>query len=98
MIVARVVGNVWATRKHPALENAKLLLVQPIEVRSGLVVGEPALAVDVRFGAGPGDTVLVVDEGGSARQILGRPSAPVRLAICGVVDSSSIGRETSRFH
>lgn len=98
MIVARVVGNVWATRKHPGLENAKLLLVQAIEARSGQVTGEPALAVDLRFGAGPGDTVLLVDEGSSARQILDRKSAPVRLAVCGVVDSVSVGRETSRFH
>ena len=54
MQVARVVGNVWAERKHENLKNAKLLLVQAIEGASGKVMGEPALAVDKKFGAGPG--------------------------------------------
>jgi ethanolamine utilization protein EutN len=98
MIVARVVGNVWATRKHPGLDGAKLLLVQPMEAVSGRLSGEPTLALDIRFGAGPGDTVLLVDEGSSARHILGRKNAPVRLVVCGVVDSVSAGRETSKYH
>ena len=37
MRVARVVGNIWATRKHEGLKNSKLLLVQPIERDSGKV-------------------------------------------------------------
>lgn len=86
MFIARVIGNVWATRKHPALKAAKLLLVSPLEPFSGIISGEAALAVDGGVDAGPGDAVLVVDEGGSARKILNSVNAPVRTVICGIVD------------
>ena len=98
MTVARVVGNVWATRKHEGLKNSKLLLVQPLDGLSGKLVGQPALAVDKKFGAGPGDTVLLIDEGGSARQILGDKMAPVRLIVCGVVDSVTVQKRTMKYH
>ena len=93
-----MVGNVWATRKHPGLAGVKLLLVADIECGSGKVTGEPALAVDARFGAGPGDTVLLVDEGNSARAILKNPSAPVRLAVAGIVDIAAAGGRTVQYH
>lgn len=98
MIIARVVGNVWATKKHPTLEDAKLLLVQSMDGISGKVQGEPALALDKKFGAGPGDTVLLVDEGNAARQILNLPTAPVRLVVCGIVDSLSTGKKDTKYH
>ncbi len=98
MQVARVVGNVWATKKHPALEHGKLLLVQPLDGVSGKLIGEPSLAVDKKFGAGPGDTVLIVDEGNSARIILNDKKAPVRLVICGIVDSVTRERVSSKYH
>ena len=98
MTVARVVGNVWATRKHEGLKGAKLLLVQAMNGVTGKIAGEPVLAVDKKFGAGPGDTVLLMDEGGSARQILGDDRAPVRLVICAVVDSGSVQKKTMKYH
>jgi len=60
MFLARVVGDVVATIKHPALANRKLLLVQPL-TGDGAAVGRPAIAVD-SVDAGIGDHVLVVDE------------------------------------
>ena len=98
MRVARVVGNVWATKKHENLKDAKLLLVENLEGISGKVTGDAALALDRRFGAGPGDTVLLMDEGVSARQILNDPRAPVHLVVCGIVDSVSSGNKTTKYH
>lgn len=86
MIVAKVIGNVWATRKHPGLANATLLLVKPVNPVDGSLTGEATLALDGGQGAGPGDTVLVLDEGGSARKVLRNPKAPVRTVIAGIVD------------
>ena len=44
------------------------------------------IAVDL-VQAGPGDTVLVLDEGSSARQLLNaKPNGPVRAVIVGIVD------------
>lgn len=74
------------------------MLVQPLDVSTGEVRSEPALALDSEFGAGPGDTVLLLDEGSGARQIIKNPKAPVRLVVCGIVDSYSIGDKESRFH
>lgn len=98
MKVARVVGNVWATRKHPGLDGAKLLLVRPLDTGTGKPLGEISLAVDRSFGAGPGDTVLIMDEGSSARQVLKDPSAPVRLVICGIVDSVYAEGKEAKYH
>ena len=33
MILARVIGNVWSTRKEESLRGLKFLIVQPIVVR-----------------------------------------------------------------
>ena len=45
--------------------------------------------------AGIGDTVLVVDEGGSARAVIGDESAlTIRTAICGIVDHVDVEDRT----
>ena len=84
MIVGRVVGDVVATTKHPHLEQQKLLLVQPLTA-DGAPTGKVFLAVD-RAQAGPGDRVLVLDEGNGAAQVLGRARGAVRTVIVGIVD------------
>lgn len=78
-------GNIWSTRKHAQLNNLKLLLVKPIS-NDGKFSGDTTLAVDRDLGAGIGNTVLVVDEGGSAKKMLNNPKAPIRTIICGIVD------------
>jgi microcompartment protein CcmK/EutM len=82
--LARVVGNVIATVKHPALVGAKLLLVDE-EDPAGGTRGRPLLALDT-VDAGEGDRVLVLDEGNGAAQVLRAPRGPVRTVIVGVVD------------
>lgn len=84
MRLARVVGNVIATVKHPALVGAKLLLVDE-EDPAGGTRGRPLLALDT-VDAGEGDRVLVLDEGNGAAQVLHAPRGPVRTVIVGVVD------------
>ena len=84
MFLARVVGDVIATIKHPALECRKLLLVQPL-TGDGTPVGRPAIAVD-SVDAGVGDHVLVLDEGNGAAQVLERARGPIRTVVVGVVD------------
>ena len=89
MITARVVGDVVATTKHRDLHAEKLLLVQPVD-SSGEPRGKTVIAVD-RAQAGPGDWVLVADEGNSAAQVLRRPRGAVRTVIVGVIDRISEG-------
>ena len=40
----------------------------------------------LRIDAGAGETVLILDEGSSARQMLGDPDAPIRAIVAGIVD------------
>jgi microcompartment protein CcmK/EutM len=89
MFLARVVGDVVATIKHPALAQRKLLLVQPL-TGDGAPTGRPTIAVD-SVDAGVGDHVLVLDEGNGAAQALGRPRGPIRTVVVGVVDEVATG-------
>ncbi len=87
MILARVLGSVVATVKHPSLRGLPLFVVQPIEA-DGSDSGDSFLAVD-HAQAGPGDTVVILREGNGIRQLLGDSKSPVRCLIVGVVDAVS---------
>jgi ethanolamine utilization protein EutN len=86
--IGKVIGTVVATIKIPHLEGRKLLLVDQVDLR-GQETGYYDIAVDVAQ-AGPGDTVLVIDEGNGARQILGLDPGAVRAVIVGVVDEVTV--------
>ncbi|MBI4802812.1 MAG: EutN/CcmL family microcompartment protein [Elusimicrobia bacterium] len=98
MFIAKVVGNVWATRKHAELKNAKLLLVKAIDPYDRKkFLGDTTLALDGGLGAGPGDVALIVDEGGSARKVLGNPRCPVRTVVCGIIDQVGSKSEVKKY-
>jgi microcompartment protein CcmK/EutM len=83
MQLARVIGDVVATRKDPAFEGTKLLLVQPIG-RDGTDVGRPLVAVDA-VGAGVGETVFFV-RGKEASFPFFPTEVPADAGIVGIVD------------
>ena len=85
MLIARVVGNVVATRKHEKFDGAKLMLVQPLNLDDS-PRGAALLAVD-GVGAGVEEKVLIVLEGRAAGEALGKKAAPVDAAIVGIIDS-----------
>lgn len=84
MKIGRVSGTVVATICSPALEGRKLLFVDLLDLE-GNETGNGLIAVDA-VGAGAGETVLVLDEGNGARQVLEAPDAPIRAVVVGVVD------------
>ena len=88
MYIGKVIGTVVSTIKISHLEGRKLLLVDQLGLR-GQETGYYDIAVDVAQ-AGPGDTVLVIDEGNGARQILGLDPGAVRAVIVGVVDEVTL--------
>jgi len=88
MYIGKVIGTVVSTIKISHLEGRKLLLVDQVDLR-GKETGYYDIAVDV-VQAGPGDTVLVIDEGNGARQILGLDPGAVRAVIVGVVDEITL--------
>jgi ethanolamine utilization protein EutN len=87
MILARVQGQVVATIKHGAYANRRMLLLDRIDP-AGKPLGGYLVAVDA-VDARVDQVVLVVDEGNSARQIVGDARAPIRSIIIGIVDEVS---------
>ena len=85
MLIARVVGQIWATQKHESHEGCKALLVQPLNL-DGTNRGDAVVAFDA-VDAGVGDKVLLVTEGFSAMTALGRPNTPIDMAVIGVIDT-----------
>ncbi len=87
MYIGRVFGNVVATIKHPFFAGHKLMLVERLRPGSDQADSKYDIAVDL-VQAGPGDTVLVLDEGNSARQLLAaEPDGAIRAVIVGIVDA-----------
>ncbi len=84
MKLARVVGTVVSTIDHPAFDGRTLLLCDLLDA-AGRPAGGYMIAVD-SVGAGAGETVLLLDEGNSARQVLAAPGAPIRTVVVGIVD------------
>lgn len=85
MKLARVWGTVVSTICSPIFEDRRLLLCDYLD-GDGEPTGDYAIAVDV-VDAGAGETVLVLDEGNSARQILDRePDGEIRAVVVGIVD------------
>jgi microcompartment protein CcmK/EutM len=91
MKIALVVGTVISTINHPALDNRKLLVCDLLNER-GKLQGGYLIAVDT-VGAGVGETVLLVDEGNSARQVMDRSDAPVRTVIVGIIDQVALAAQ-----
>ena len=85
MLIAKVTGVVVASQKNKHLEGYRLLIVQPLNKKLK-PEGSSMMAVDPGY-AGFGETVLVIDEGNSARQVFSNPDIPVRTFVAGVIDS-----------
>jgi len=84
MFAAEVIGTVVATCKHQKLVGRKLLIVRGLG-RDGKVTQDEMVAVDT-VGAGVGDRVLVLREGGSASMAMGVTGSPVNVVIVGIID------------
>jgi microcompartment protein CcmK/EutM len=82
--IARVAGTVVSTISAPVFDNQRLLLCDYL-TPNGDPTGDYVIGVDV-VGAGIGETVLIMDEGTGARQILNERVAPVRAIVAGIID------------
>ncbi|MFH1807881.1 MAG: EutN/CcmL family microcompartment protein [Pseudomonadota bacterium] len=91
MILARVIGTLWATRKHPRLGQHKLMLVRP-HAAFELAPDVDHLVVVDTVQAGVGDDVVVC-LGAPAREALGHANFPVDAAIMAVVDRCQFRRD-----
>jgi ethanolamine utilization protein EutN len=84
MLLARVEGNVVATRKHPSFEGWRLLICQPIAA-NGTPEGVPQVAIDAQ-GAGLHERVIISSDGAAARKAVQDEKSPARWIVVGIVD------------
>ena len=84
MFLGKVIGNVWATKKYPALNSLKLMFVQPMNAEYNKT-DEPIIAVDT-VGAGPGEIIFYIT---ASEAVIPLPvdMAPVDASIVGIVDT-----------
>jgi len=90
MLLGRVVGTVWATRKDPKVNDLKFLVVRAIDLEGGDLDGF-VVAVDA-VGAGVGERVLVA-QGSSGRQTEITQGRPVDAVIMAIVDDLEVVRK-----
>jgi ethanolamine utilization protein EutN len=84
MYMAKVVGNVVATRKDQSLVGYKLMIVKRINSKCEFI-GDEEVAADY-VGAGIGDYVLICN--GSAVRVEGpKQKVAIDMAITGIIDT-----------
>lgn len=89
--MARVVGNVVSTIKHPAYNGKKILILELVDLE-GKPTGEYEIGVDY-VGAGPGDLVIAGGAPGVAQKVFGIRLAPIRILIMGIIDKYYVGEK-----
>jgi ethanolamine utilization protein EutN len=92
MNLGRVIGNIWATRKYPALDGRRMLLVQPLSF-AGKKTGSPIISLDT-VDAGQGDIVMYSTSSEAAIPFDGL--TPTDATIVGIVERIDHGDDTWR--
>jgi ethanolamine utilization protein EutN len=90
MLLGRVIGTVWATRKDPKVGGMKWLVVRALKP-DRKPLDSFVVAVDA-VGAGVGETVLVT-QGSSARQTELTTNKPVDAVIVAIVDDIEVAEK-----
>ena len=86
MHLARVEGNIVASRKHGSLAGWRLVICQPID-QKGKAEGMPIVAIDPH-GAGMHQKVIVSSDGMATRKAVDDQRSPLRMMIVGIVDET----------
>jgi len=87
MLLGKVVGTVWATRKDEKLQGLKLLLVRHVELDYSMRKTYVVAADTV--GAGVGEIVMITT-GSSARQSKITEGKPIDAAVSGSIDKLDV--------
>ena len=82
MIIGKVVGSLFSTRKSEKLVGNNFMIVEPVESMRN--TGSRLVAIDI-IGAGIGEYVLVA-QGSAARIGCDMADAPIDAAIVGIID------------
>jgi len=94
MMICRVVGSAVSTVKNEHLCNNKLLICEPVGLDGKTKIGPGFLALD-RVQAGPGDLVLIIDEGSSARLVFQNDKIPLTAFTAAIIDDIALEDEAA---
>ena len=95
MKIAKVTGTVVSTVKYERYVGLKMLKVRHVDLE-GNPVGDEMVALDAA-NAGIGDVVLVNNDGGAAKMIMGDSDLVASITICGIIDHYTCQGKTTRF-
>ncbi len=87
LVLGKVIGTVWSTRKDENLVGSKFLIVRQLNL-DYTPKKDTVVAVD-SVGAGVGEVVLVA-QGSSARQTVITKNKPIDAVIMAIVDKLDI--------
>lgn len=90
MLLGKVIGTVWSTKKDENLVGSKFLIVKELELNYD-DKDNYVIAVD-SVGAGVGEIVLVA-QGSSARQTNFTNKKPIDAVIMAIVDKLDISKK-----
>ena len=88
MILGKVSGTIHSTINHRFYDSKRLLIVDKLDGHLK-PTGKYLICIDT-VDSGVGETVLMLDEGTGARQIVGDSNAPLRSVIVGIVDEAQL--------
>jgi ethanolamine utilization protein EutN len=93
MLLAKVIGNVWSTKKKDEISALRLLFVQPLG-KDLKPDGHVLIAAD-EVGAGFGELVIVT-QGAPAMQAFNKGDLiPVDAVVTGIVDNLEMADDVS---
>jgi len=92
LILGKVIGTVWSTRKDENLVGAKFLIVRHLNL--DYTPKENFLVAVDSVGAGVGEVVLVA-QGSSARQTTQTKNKPIDAVIMSIVDKLDVSIKDS---
>ena len=93
MILGKVIGSVWSTKKDESLVGSKILIVRQLDLELKELTNF-TIAVD-SVGAGEGEIVLVAT-GSSARQTTITKNKPIDAVIMAIVDKLDVHKKSAQ--
>ncbi len=94
MLLAKVIGNVWSTKKKDEISALRLLFIQPLG-RNLRPVGSVLIAAD-EVGAGF-DELVIVTQGSPAMHALNKEDLiPIDAVVVGIVDNLEMAQTAGR--
>ena len=93
MLLARVIGNVWSTKKKDEISALRLLFIQPLG-KELEPAGNVLVAAD-EIGAGFGEMVIVTRGTPAMQAFKKQEPIPIDAVVVGIVDNIDMADESA---